>query len=173
MISVRVRTNLKATPSGRLLRYGAVGALSTIWIFSSVAKILSLDELQAMVRAIFPDFQQSAVIPSLALVGWELLLGVSILLPRARLWGLRLSALTTVGFIGVNIVRILGAIRVPCSCFGPLYKAEPGPMIFVDLCLLAASFLLLVSEPDHGNRSRNLLAEETNALTNSCHSVHA
>jgi hypothetical protein len=63
-----------------------------------------------------------------------------------RTWGLRLTLCCGSLFLGANVLRILYSIRVPCSCFGEIYKAGPLQMAGLDLAMIVLGALALVYE---------------------------
>lgn len=118
-------------------------ALASIWLIAAVTKTLALDELAEMIKVLLPSLGKGSLILASLLVAIEVAIGLSLLFRRIWEFGAKLSICASMVFLAVNLIRYQANIGVPCSCFGPIYKLGPVPMISLDLLLIAWSAALL------------------------------
>ena len=133
--------NAQKRGSGVVL-YASV-LLGAFWSVIGLLKTLRMKELSDVITSVLPAFRSVSVAIAICFVLLEIVAGLLILFKKTTHIGLILSLGLASTYAGVNFIRFSDGIKVPCSCFGPLFKVSPLGMIFVNIgiCLVTATLL--------------------------------
>jgi hypothetical protein len=121
--------------------------VALIFLLASIAKLTHLGQFENVLFAsrLVPD---SLVRPTAyAVPVVETFTAIALVHPRVRTAGLVGTVALSGLFLGYNCWRFVAGISAPCGCFVGLFTMSSLQMIFLDLLLLIASFLLLGSAP--------------------------
>jgi hypothetical protein len=114
-----------------------------MWLLAATAKGVVPQDAVALFQALFPALAPIAWPATVGLLLVEATIGFLLLWHKSWRTAATLSALMAMSFVGVNLVRLIDDIPVPCACIGVLIGLPPAPMIGVDVLILAGSLGLL------------------------------
>ncbi len=120
------------------------------WVFLTAAgaKAASFDAVVNLLRASVPAVPESfARLAAAILIGIELAVGLSMLIPVLRAAALRAAVLLALGFFIYNCWRAMLGVPQPCPCFGRLLQVPPVLGAAAALAIAAGAAWMLTRGP--------------------------
>ena len=117
--------------------------LAAVFLVSSGAKISAYEDFQVtLLRSQLLVNGYGNTVARL-IIGIEIATALGLLIPKVRLFALRVMAGLCCVFIAYSTWRWVRHISVPCSCFGALFRMTPAQAIALNLGLLGLATVLL------------------------------
>lgn len=124
-----------------------VSIVGLTYLLAAVSKLHTIDQVAEMLHTSKLLSRLLSTWAAYLIVTLESLVALGCLMHRTRVAALSLAALLSGMFVAFAVWRIVADIRVPCSCFGPLFKMSPFESGAIAFALFLAS-LAGIPRPD-------------------------